>query len=393
MDAGSASRPWQIVLLEDDEDDYILARSWLGTIRPGQFEMHWARTQEDGLRLVSQCQPDVILVDYDLGANSGLDFVRALNERQCPSPVVMLTGRGNFEVDLEAMQAGATDYLPKNEASPQLLERTIRYAIERGQREEALRQAKEELEIRVQARTQELTRKNLILEAEIAERRRVEAELAELQRRLIESVEAERLQLAQELHDGPMQDLYGLAYQLQTVRHELQDEGKLAIFSAMQDSVNLVISTLRATTGELRPPTLAPFGLEKAIRSHSEQFQQAYPALKVYLHLTPDGKILPESVRLALFRIYQIALTNVARHARAKRVVIRLLLDAEKVVLEIHDDGIGFDLPSRLILLARQGQYGLVGAAERAAAIGGSFKVESKPGEGTLIRVEVPLEE
>jgi signal transduction histidine kinase len=392
METGPANKPWQILLLEDDEDDYILARSWLATLRAGQFEMHWARSQDEALQLIAQRPPDVVLVDYDLGANSGLDFVRELNARQCKAPVVMLTGRGNYEIDLEAMQAGAADYLAKNEITPQMLERTIRYAIERGQREEALRQAKEELELRVLARTQELIRKNITLEAEVAERRRVEAELAEMQRRLIESVEAERLKLAQELHDGPMQDLYGLSYQLQTLRGERSSQGSADSIAALQKTVSLVINTLRLTTGELRPPTLAPFGLEKAIRSHSEQFERAYPFLRVQLHLTPDGQTLPAGVRLALFRIYQVALTNVARHAQAKRVVIRLLLDAEKVVLEIQDDGIGFSPPGRLIMLARQGQYGLVGAAERAAAVGGTFAVESKPGAGTLIRVEVPLE-
>ena len=103
-----------------------------------------------------------------------------------------------------------------------------------------------------------------------------------------------------------------------------------------------------------------------------------------------DGTTLPENVRLALFRIYQAALTNVVRHAQADKVVVRLHLDAEQVMLEVEDNGRGFDLPQRWIELARQGHLGLVGMVERAEAVGGQLTVQSEPGRGTVIRVTVP---
>jgi signal transduction histidine kinase len=386
------SQHWTVLLVEDDEDDYILTRHWLSEAKGSRFDLMWASTREAVFATLASSPLDAILVDYDLGAYSGLDIVRELERVDSRLPVIMLTGRGNYEIDMEAMQAGVADYLAKSEVTPQLLERTIRYAIERKQREQALRQINDELESRVSERTAELIRKNEALLAEIEERSRIEAEFEELQRRLINNVEAERLKLSQELHDGPMQDLYGLTYQLKTIRNMKGMDESPEVLVDLQEHVLEVIRALRAITGELRPPTLAPFGLEKAIRSHCEQFRKAQPELEIRLRLAKDGQILPEEVRLALFRIYQMALTNIARHARASRVDIRLALDAEAVILEVKDDGCGFELPNRWLDLVRKGHYGLASASERAEAVGGRLSVESQPGGGTRVKVWAPRE-
>ena len=226
---------------------------------------------------------------------------------------------------------------------------------------------------------------------DITERRQMEAELAELQRRLMEGRELERLHLAQELHDGPMQELYGLSYNLQAFADQIEGIDKHPV-KDMQSSLNNVVRTLRAACGELRPPALVPFGLEKAIRSHIENFREAHPEIEVHLNLMPDGQMLPEQVRLALFRIYQQSLNNVSRHANATQVNIRLTIDAEQVIIEIEDNGEGFVMPKRWIEMARQGHMGLVGAFERTQAIGGTMEVESSPGQGTLIRVVAPYQ-
>jgi PAS domain S-box-containing protein len=228
---------------------------------------------------------------------------------------------------------------------------------------------------------------------DITERKRMEAELAELQHRLIESREAERLYLAQELHDGPLQVLIGATYQLGELGDVLPDEQSLGQMVAAQASLQRVIRMLRTAAGQLRPPALAPFGLARAIRSHAEEFRQEHPELDIQLDLTSDNQTLPEQMRLALFRIYQQALQNVVRHARAGRVQIRFELNMGLVILEIQDDGRGFIVPGRWIELARQGHLGLVGMSERAEAIGGRLELRSAPGEGTLIRVVAPYSE
>lgn len=226
---------------------------------------------------------------------------------------------------------------------------------------------------------------------DVTDQKQMEIEMREMRQRLSESREAERLHLAQELHDGPIQDLYGLTYTLKAFEDRVPPAMDTTSLKEMQIELKRVARTLRSMNGELRPPTLAPFGLEKAIRSHAQDFKEAHPELELCLDLMPDGQKLPENVRLALFRIYQASLANVLRHAEASRVDILLEYDENHVRLEIYDNGKGFIMPPRLILLARKGHLGLIGAMERAEAIGGKLEIESELGSGTRVRVLVPL--
>lgn len=223
--------------------------------------------------------------------------------------------------------------------------------------------------------------------------KRIQDQLAEVERRLIDSREAERLQLAQELHDGPVQDLLAISYQFNGLREAFQDENRLLQFNQSYSMLQQVMRTLRAICGELRPPTLTPFGLEKAIRSHVAQIEDARPEISIDLDLMTDGKTLPEQVRLALFRIYQQAVLNVLRHANASKIFVQFHFDDEKVKLTIQDNGNGFQIPERPVELVRQGHFGLVGSAERAQAIGGKLWIESEVGQGTILRVVVPRQE
>jgi hypothetical protein len=138
----SPVEPWRVLLVEDDEDDWVLARSLFASARPG-VELEWARTREQALRLLGSGSFDAVLVDYRLGALSGVELVRELVELQLAPPVILLTGQGSHEVDLAAMEAGAAEYLVKSEITPALLERTVRYAIEAKRAEEALRRREE----------------------------------------------------------------------------------------------------------------------------------------------------------------------------------------------------------------------------------------------------------
>ncbi|HSV86924.1 MAG TPA: PAS domain S-box protein [Levilinea sp.] len=225
---------------------------------------------------------------------------------------------------------------------------------------------------------------------DVTEQKQIEQELDELRRRLMQSRENERLRLAQELHDSPLQDMISLSFQVQNL---LNDQGAMDIqqeLRKMQTTLEQVAGKMRAIASDLRPPALAPFGLFKAIQSHSENVQRSHPNVNITLQLTQDDQLLTEETRLALFRIYQESLNNIIRHARADQVWIRLKLDEYQVILEIQDNGQGINLPSRWISLAREGHFGLVGARERAEALGGRFEVSSSPGGGTLIRAVVP---
>jgi signal transduction histidine kinase len=223
----------------------------------------------------------------------------------------------------------------------------------------------------------------------ITDQKRMELEMAELNSRLQNSMELERLRLAQELHDNPMQSLYSAIYRIEELRGAADPDLKEALTDVKQHIQN-VLQDLRATAKELRPPTIFNFGLENAIRSHANDVLEKHPDLSIYLSLAHDRQILPEKVRLALFRIFQQSLANVLRHAKATEVHVRFSFDAEEAHLEITDNGKGFDVPSNWIDFVRQGHYGLAGAAERANALGGVFKVQSKPGSSTKIQVTIP---
>ena len=384
------NRGWNILLVEDDEDDYILTKTMLAEANGGKYQLEWAPSYDEAKKALLVNTYAAVLMDYKLGPQTGLDLVREVAANGYSAPIILLTGQNNYELDLAAMEAGVTDYLVKQDVTPLLLERSIRYSILQRQNEVALRAAKQDLENRVIERTQEITNKNIALEAEIAERKRIEGELAEMQRRLLDHAENERLQLARELHDGPMQDLYGITFQVDTIVADLQEGQSPETVRGLKNQILEVINALRSISRELRPPSLAPYGLEKAIRSHAENLRQAHPELRISLYLEPDGQSLAEGARMALFRIYQTAITNILRHAGAQRAEIRFTLDTEHATLEIQDNGRGFNLPNRWITFARQGHMGLVGAFERAQAAGGKLEIITQPGQGTLVRVRVP---
>ncbi len=214
----------------------------------------------------------------------------------------------------------------------------------------------------------------------------------ELHHRLLQGREQERLALAQELHDGPLQEIIGVTYALESLDIETLSAADREQLQSVRQTLDHLIHDVRQICGELRPPTLAPFGLEKAIRSHANTFQEKHPEVQLFLNLERDGKRLPERTRLALYRIYQESLTNVVRHAQAAHVWVWLSVGEDQVALEIQDEGAGFALPPRWVDLVRKGQLGLAGAVERTEAIEGEISIESQPGQGTLVRVTAPIQ-
>ncbi|QDT52130.1 Autoinducer 2 sensor kinase/phosphatase LuxQ [Caulifigura coniformis] len=154
--------PLRILLVDDDEDDYVLAREVLTDTMRRPFTTKWARSYEEGLSSLRAERFDVVLLDYRLGRNSGIEFLRERGVQSADVPVILLTGQGERAIDLEAMEAGAADYLPKHHLED-TLERTIRHALERHRDRAALRQMNELLEERVAERTADLERANTAL--------------------------------------------------------------------------------------------------------------------------------------------------------------------------------------------------------------------------------------
>ena len=132
------AQPTKLLLVDDDEDDYLIARNLLSDIQTQKYELKWASSYDEAVAVVPLFQPEVCLVDYHLGPRTGVEFLRHLRATGCQAALVMLTGHGDREVDMEAMEAGASDYLAKGKIDSLLLERAIRYAIDRKRNELAL---------------------------------------------------------------------------------------------------------------------------------------------------------------------------------------------------------------------------------------------------------------
>ncbi len=129
----------KVLVVDDDEDDYVLIRDLLAEIGPGGFDTTWAATYGEALRAIESHGPEVCLIDYRLGEYNGVELLRETRARGLKLPSILLTAQDDHDVDLKAMRAGAADYLIKGQIDKQLLERSIRYAVEHARTLEALR--------------------------------------------------------------------------------------------------------------------------------------------------------------------------------------------------------------------------------------------------------------
>jgi two-component system sensor histidine kinase UhpB len=232
---------------------------------------------------------------------------------------------------------------------------------------------------------------------DITERVRAKEQLQQYTERLralaaqiAEVEEMERQRLAQELHDQVGQNLTALGINLNIIRTQLPEALDESVHFHLGDSVSLIEQTaeqIRNLMANLRPPVLDDYGLLAALRWLSEQF-----ARRMAITVTVDGEAihprLAARVENALFRIVQEALTNIAKHAQASRVSIKLASDSQSIHLEIADNGIGFDLSAGKNMNGEMG-WGLMCMTERAEAVNGRFSVESVPGYGTKVIVDV----
>ncbi|HEX8237563.1 MAG TPA: response regulator [Abditibacteriaceae bacterium] len=141
----------KILLIEDDEDDYVLTRGLISRFEDWQASVEWANSYETGLRAIERKEYDICLIDYRLGECDGLDLLRQVRSNGHKVPVIFLTGREQREADIAAMKAGAADYLLKDHINSVLLERSIRYAIEHTRTLQSLRKAVQESNLRASA--------------------------------------------------------------------------------------------------------------------------------------------------------------------------------------------------------------------------------------------------
>ena len=338
----------RILLIEDNPGDARLIQETLREIQGRPFEAESAPTLAVGLQRLSNEAFDLLLLDLGLPDSQGSESLLKVRNGNPDLAIVVLTGLNDERVAVEALQLGAQDYLIKGDYQSNQLGRSLRYAIERKQVENALREARMREEMERQS---------------------------------------ERQRIAMDLHDGVIQDIYGVALSLETA---LEDKSKdrSALNQSLErnvDQLHEILANIRSYIFDLRPRRFSG-DLADDLRDLARQFEHD-SQVRTVISVTDSLPQLDVPTGLALFHISHEALSNARKHARPSLVQLSARGDNGRVVLEIRDDGEGFDVDAN-----RPEQHrGLRNMADRAAAVGAVLIVDSAAGRGTSIRVELQV--
>jgi signal transduction histidine kinase len=359
----TTASPVDVILIEDNAADARFFGLLLESAPTAwSFRLRHAATLADAVALLRTGPADVIVLDLGLEESAGLVTVQRLVACGVRLPaLVVLSGLDDEDVAVEALQAGAQDYLIKGQIDGRQLARAIRYAIGRHQAEESIAERTAALE-----RSRELVRS-----------------LGARNARLLEE---ERRRVARELHDEMGQQLAALRMEIAVLRQGAAAEGRAsndAALNLLLGRVDDLVLSVRRIVAELRPPALDG-GLAAALDWLASEFErQSQSACEV--DVDACANLLSADAAAMVFRIAQESLSNVLRHAGAAQASLRLRWADAGCELRVHDDGKGFD-PAK-----RTSGFGILGMEERARALGGTLTIDSRTGQGTDVRLWLPL--
>jgi signal transduction histidine kinase len=429
----ASSKVVRVLVLDDNEDDFAYVKILLGKSFLCTYQVEWVQTEAAALEALQRGDFDVALFDYKLGGTTGLEILQTLQSQSCDIPIILLTGSENPAVDQAALTAGAADYLCKGSLDTTRLERAIRYSISHAQMLSALRESQAQLQLFMRSVPcavciydekgeilfqNEIFKRHFTVQAVIAARKLASgasgptqyshgnrhwlittfpmversgrnlqglAGIDITQRRLVEREllrvsDAEKNRIGSDLHDGLGQYLTGISCLSAALRDKLQVQNRAEAEDAATISslVQEAIAQTRALARGLCPVQLETSGLETALEDLTFQVQRLHG---LDCQFEPTGTIDVEtSVALHIYRIAQEAINNAIKHASAKRIVVRADFSQENKLLVIEDDGCGFD-PN----VQHGPSSGMSMMPYRAAMIGGTLTVTSKPNAGTKV--------
>jgi signal transduction histidine kinase len=344
----------KVLLVEDDEDDYILVKNLLEEVKSPRFELKWLASDEGALQDMCNGQYDICLVDYRLGSRSGLDLMANAKAKGMRCPAVLLTGYGDHDVDLQAMKAGAADYLEKSLLTPALLEKSIRYAIGNA---------------------------------------RTTIALQNLSRSILSAQEDERKHIARELHDSIGSSLTAIKIGLESKLEAMRKGKDAAEGIRLEDVIRLVQDTIKETKRmqqALRPPIIDDLGIVVALRSLCRDFAKFCPNIEIQHSFDIQEEEIPEPLKIVMYRVCQEAFNNIVKHSSATSACMILRKSEGRIELSIEDNGQGFDPHKVLESHDIRGEMGLASMKERSEVSGGFFSLRSSKSEGTVILVSWP---
>ena len=408
MPSQTEAPPLRILLVDADEDSATRLRDLVAKMPVG-IEVDWARSFEAGFTRMTSSRYDAHLVASRLGPLSGLDLLRGYHEAGGGAPVLLAGGVPDRALDLAAMEGGAAGFLVTDRLDPELLERSIRYAVEARRLESVLRRTREELQERVEERTLSLETMNAALAAEVSERRRAEQKLRDLDRRKNEFLAT----LAHELRNplAPISHATELLARLKDgeVDRAAAEGARKVIERQVTHLVRLIddlIDVSRISHGKVglrtERVTLASV-VESAVEAARPFFLGRRHALDVVLPATPvvlDG----DPIRLA--QIITNLLSNAARYTEpGGKVLLEASRGRDELVLRVVDSGIGIppaELAHIFTMFAQVATtpavdhgglgIGLALAKQLAELHGGSLTAASEgPGKGSVFTFRLPL--
>jgi len=348
----------RILLVEDDEDDYFIFQDLISEIKFLRIDLTWVDSYKAALEKAQDDLFDLYIIDYLLGDFTGIHLLTALKRNGLKKPTIILTGKGDHSIDVDAMEKGASDYLEKGNLTPQLLEKTIRYVIKQSESKEELRKSEEQLRL--------------------------------LSLKLIEAQEAERKRIAKELHDSICSNLAAVKFEIQKQIDVLKKKIPTASPDPFQHLIDMVQNSIEETRRiytNLWPSILDDLGLLMAIQWACRNFQQTYSGIVVETDLKVEEGEIPSPLKIVIFRVIQEALNNVAKHSGADHVHMQFEQSEGKLILTIKDNGHGFDVGAKKTGLgAFLGGMGLASMKERVTHTSGSLYITSAADTGTRIQ-------
>ena len=353
MNDTSPQKPSKILIVEDEA---IVARDISLQVQAMGYVVVGSTAQgEEAIRLAERWRPDLVLMDIQLaGEMDGITTARALRENFA-IPVVFLTAYAADDILERAKLTEPFGYILKP-FSERELSTVLAMALYKHQAETRLLNTTRQLQA--------------------------------LSHRVLEAQEQERRRVAMELHDELGQSLTAIKINLQ-IGERFKDQAPADLYQENIRIVEDALQQVRSLATGLRPSMLDDLGLAPALKWMAEQ-SASRSGFDVQFHHERALERLAPAIETACFRIVQEALTNIARHAQARKVQINLCHEAGDMVLTVTDDGLGFDTQAMLERASTGASLGVLGMQERAILVGGQLVIRSGPGQGSTVELRCP---